>query len=39
MTSGSVTSNRIASQLQPPVSGKLFIFGKTTLQVVAVISG
>jgi hypothetical protein len=32
MTSGSVTSNRIAPQLQPPASGKLFIFGRTILQ-------
>jgi hypothetical protein len=39
MTSGSVTSNRIAPQLQPPVSGKLFIFGKTTLPWSPVISG
>jgi hypothetical protein len=31
--------NRIAPQLQPPVSGKLFTFGKTTLPWSPVISG
>jgi hypothetical protein len=39
MTSGSVTSNRIAPQLQPPVSGKLFSFGGTILQWSPVIFG